>query len=323
MNVAVTGGSGVVGRSLVRHLVAAGHQVVAQARSARSSELVTSLGAQPVMGDVLDRHSLRALVSGAEWVFHVAGVNELCSADPGHMDLVNIEGSRNVFMACNEAGVRRMVHTSSAATIGEARGTIGTESSPHRGSYLSRYERSKHIAERLVLETVGDLEVVAVNPSSVQGPGRATGTGKLILNLLNGKLPFVVETTVSIVDIDDCVRGHLLAAANGVSGARYILSGASFGMAEGIDLLASMSGRRSRTAFLPGWVAAGGAAAFEFGARLAGRRPTLCREMVRVLRAGHTYDGTRATRELGLEYTALDVTIRRTIDWFESEGLLS
>jgi dihydroflavonol-4-reductase len=276
-----------------------------------------------VVGDILDRATLGSLVDRADWVFHVAGVNEMCPKDPAHMDRVNIEGTANVLAACQVARVGRLIHTSSAAAIGERQGAVGTEISPHRGSFLSRYERSKHQAEQLVLAEAGALDVVVVNPSSVQGPGRATGTGKLLLDMLNGRLPFLVDTTVSIVDIDDCARGHLLAASNGVSGQRYLLSGASVGIIDAVALLSEVTGRTLRPRYLPGWVAAAGAGVVEFGSRVLGRQPKLCREMVRVMRAGHVYDGSRATRELGLQYRPLQLTIRRAVEWFETEGLLA
>ena len=202
-------------------------------------------------------------------------------------------------------------------------GLIGSEASRHRGSYLSRYERSKHLSEKLVFEEAGDLDVVAVNPSSVQGPGRATGTGKLILDLLNGRLQFLVETTVSIVDIDDCARGHVLAAERGATGQRYILNGSSSSISKLVDLFNEVTGRGPGTE-IPSRLGGDGSSdlPIELGARVTNRRPPVCREMVRVLRAGHTYDGSRATRELGLGYTPLETTISRTVDWFREQGLL-
>jgi len=322
VKVGVTGGSGVVGRALIRHLVGEGHQVSALARTPASSAELAGLGAAPVEGDVIDPPGLLPLVEGKDWVFHVAGINEMCSPDPDLMDLVNIQGTRNVMQACRLAGVGRMIHTSSAAAIGEAQGTTGSETSRHRGSYLSRYERSKHLSEQLVHEEAGDLDVVVVNPSSVQGPGRATGTGKLILDLLNGTLQFLVETTVSIVDIDDCARGHVLAAERGATGQRYILNGSSSSTSRLVDVFNQVTGRSLAPRFLPGWVAMAGAPALELGARITNRRPPVCREMVRVLRAGHTYDGSRSTLELGLGYTPLETTISRTVGWFRDEGLL-
>jgi len=323
VKVAVTGGSGVVGKAVIAHLVAEGHLVSALARSAGAAGIVESLGAHPVSGDVIDRASLDPLVSDTDWVFNIAGLNELCPSDPDGMDRVNVEGTRNVLHAVRESGARRLIHTSSAVTIGERHGTVGAETSPHRGSYLSRYERSKYLSESVLFEEAGALEVVAVNPSSVQGPGRDSGTGKLILDVLNGRLPFLVETMVSIVDIDDCARGHLLAAERGVPGERYILSGPSFDMRTALELLRQVTGRDLAPRFLPGWVATLGASAAELGARVVGRRPKVCREMLRVMLAGHSYDGSKATRDLGLVYTPFETTIRRTIDWFESEGLLT
>jgi dihydroflavonol-4-reductase len=280
------------------------------------------MGAAPMEGDVLDPVGLAPAFAGKDWVFHVAGVNEMCSPDPDYMDLVNIQGTRNVLDACLSAGVGRLIHTSSAAAIGEAQGTVGREDSDHRGHYLSRYERSKHLSERVVLEEAADLDVVVVNPSSVQGPGRATGTGRLLLDVLNGRLPLLVDTTVSIVDIDDCSAGHLLAAERGNRGERYILSGASLTMTEALEMLRAVTGRRLAPRFAPGWTAMAGAGVVEAGARVLRRRAPVCREMVRVLRAGHTYDGSRATRDLGLAYTPIETTIRRTVEWFREEGLL-
>ncbi len=322
MKVAVTGGSGVVGAAVVRHLVAAGHEVRALARTEKAALTLTDLGAESVPGDVLDRSSLVELVSGIERVFHLAGVNEMCSLDPGLMDRVNIMGTSNVRDVCLAKGVRRLIHTSSAVAIGEKRGTVGSETSAHRGHYLSRYERSKHISERLVLEGPPGLEVVSVNPSSVQGPGRGTGTGKLILDVTRGKLPFLIDTTVSMVDIDDCARGHLLAADLGSPGNRYLLSSVSLPIKEALAVMTRATGISLTPRFLPGAMASVLGGGVEFGAKILRRRPPFCREMARVIRHGHQYDGSRATRDLGLAYTSVDDTVRRTVDWFRAQGLL-
>ena len=323
MKVAVTGGSGVVGAAVLHRVVATGHEVKALARSPESAGKVETLGAEPVTGDVLDVESLHHLVAGADWVFNVAGVNEMCPRDPDLMDRVNVVGTRNIVDACRAASVRRLVHTSSAVAIGESEGSIGSEESPHRGWYLSRYERSKHLSENVALEAAQGLEVIVINPSSVQGPGRATGTGKLILDIVRGKVPFLVDTTVSIVDIDDCATGHLSAAERGEPGKRYLLNGASLRLAQAIDLIASVDGVAVAQRYLPGSVASAMAGIVEVGARLAGRTPPVCREMTRVLRHGHRYDGSRASRELGLAYRPIEDTVRRTIEWFRSEGLLT
>ena len=196
MRVAVTGGTGIVGSALVRHLVGDGHEVFALSRSPASAERIVGLGAAPVTGDVLDVDRLRTLVGGAEVVYHVAGINEMCSTNPERMWRVNVDGTRAVMTACHFEGVRRLIHTSSAVTIGEKQGEVANETSAHRGFFLSEYERSKHEAERVLLNEADGLDVVSVNPSSVQGPGRATGTGQILLAAANRRLPFLFDTTI-------------------------------------------------------------------------------------------------------------------------------
>lgn len=322
MKVAVTGGSGVVGSALVRHLVARGDEVTALARSMGAARLVRDLGATAHHGDVLDVAALRSLVEGADIVFHVAGVNEMCSAAPERMWRVNVEGTRAVMTACRSEGTRRIVHTSSAVTIGERQGEVATEESSHRGFFLSEYERSKHEAERALLNEADGLDVVSVNPSSVQGPGRSSGTGRLLLAAARGRLPVLFDTAISLVDIDDCARGHLLAAERGVSGRRYILSGVTLSMREAMRLLSDVTGRRLAPRYLAPRAVHGAGAVVEWLAGLSGRTPSFCREAARVMLHGHRYDGSRAVRELGLEYTPIAETLRRTLDWFEDEGLL-
>lgn len=273
-------------------------------------------------GDVLDVSSLRYLVDGAEIVYHVAGINEMCSPSPERMWRVNVEGTRAVMTACRFEGVRRLVHTSSAVTIGEKRGELATETSAHRGFFLSEYERSKHEAERVLLNEADGLEVVSVNPSSVQGPGRSTGTGRILLAAANRRLPLLFDTTISIVDIDDCARGHLLAAERGESGERYLVSGAVVSMREAMRLLSAELGVALRPLYLTEGVVRAAGGALESFSRIIGRNPPFCREAARVMLHGHSYDGSRAQRELGLSYTPISETIRRTLDWFDNEGLL-
>ena len=210
-----------------------------------------------------------------EAAYHVAGVNSHCPADPDMLLKVNVGGAAAAVRAAARAGIGRMVYTSSAASLGEPAGTVGTEDCPHRGSYLSVYDRSKHEGERAVFAAAAEtgVEVVAVNPSSVQGPPRTGGNGAIIIAYLNGKLPAFVDTYVSVVDIQDCVEGHLLAAERGESGQR--------------------------------------------------KTPSICRARVRTILHGHRYDGSRASRELGLDYTPVADTFARTIEWAVAEGLVT
>lgn len=322
--VLITGASGFVGRAVLDLLLAAGRDVRALARSDASVAGLAATGAEIARGDLADPASLERAMAGRQVVYHLAGLNGFCLPDPTRLTAVNVLGTRAVVRAAAAAGVRRIVYTSSAATIGEAHGALGAEHSPHRGTFLSHYERSKHDAERAALDDAATLgvELVSVNPSSVQGPGRVRGTAKILIDALNGKLRLIIDSRMSLVDVHDCARGHLLAEQHGAPGERYILSGTTLTVAEALELLGRVTGTRIRPRRLPPPVAMALATGVERLARVRGRRPSVCREMMRTLLHGHAYDGSRATRELGLTYTPLEESLRRTVDWYVSEGIV-
>ncbi len=321
----LTGGSGFIGGALCARLVEGGDAVRALARSPLAAERVAARGAEPWEGHVLDEDRLAAGMAGCAVAYHVAGVNTHCPDDPDWLMRVNVAGTETVVRAAARAGVRRVVMTSSAASLGEPQGTVGTEETAHRGSYLSVYDRSKHEGELAAFaagERLG-VEVVTLNPSSVQGPGRASGNGKLIIDYLNGKLPAFVDVPVSVVDVADVAEAHRLAAERGRPGARYVLNGATIPSPQALELVADLSGVRERVRLVPPVLARSVAAVAEGAARARGRTSSLCRARVRTILHGHRYDGSRATIELGLDYTPLADTFTRTIDWAVAEGLVT
>jgi dihydroflavonol-4-reductase len=323
-DVFLTGGTGFVGGALLRRLVAEGRAVRALARTPAGQDLVRSLGAEAVAGDLEDGAALRRGMAGCRVVFHAAGVNAMCLPDPAPMYRANVDGPAAVVRAAAAAGVPRVVHTSSAVTMGEAAGVVATEATEHRGSHLSHYERSKHRGEQAVLAEGArtGVEVVCVNPSSVQGPGRTGGTGSLLIGYLSGRLRWTVDATFSLVFVDDCTRAHLLAERRGVPGERYLVSGATLRVPEAVALLGRVGGVERRVRYLPAWTAVAGATVAGGAWHLAGRQAPLCREMARVLRHGAAYDGSKATRDLGLEYTPLEEWLRATVEWYRAEGLV-
>jgi dihydroflavonol-4-reductase len=320
----VTGGTGVIGRALVARLTERGDEIVALARSDEAERALRERGCQVARGEVFDADAMAAGMAGCSVAYNLAGVNTLCVSDPEPMRRANVDGAVAAVRAAKRAGVPRLVHTSSAATIGEEPGAIGNESTRHRGWYLSTYERTKTEGERAALAVAREAEqdVVYVNPSSVQGPGRASGTGRFLLAALDGRLPVFVNTNVSLVDIDDCVEGHLLAAERGVAGERYLLSGIRLTVAEALALAADVAGVQCNPRIVPRALATGAGAVVEYAFKLRGRKPPVCREMVRTLLHGHRYDGSRAERDLGLRYSDPRDTVRRTVQWARSEGLL-
>jgi dihydroflavonol-4-reductase len=320
----VTGASGLIGGALLSRLSERGDAVVALARSDAAAAALGKRAAEVVRGNVLDEDALVAGMTGCELAYHVAGINTLCAADPAPLFHVNVRGAETVVRAAARARVGRVVLTSSAAALGEASGTVGREDSPHRGSYLSAYERSKHEGEVAALATArrAGVELVSVNPSSVQGPGRSGGTGRILIAYLNGRLRAFVDTCISLVDIRDCVEGHVLAGERGGPGERYVLSGASLTSREALEIVSDLTGVADRVRMLPPPVATAAAAAVEGGFRLVRRSPPVCREMVRTMLHGHRYDGSRAARELGLSYTPVRETFARTVEWAIGQGLV-
>jgi dihydroflavonol-4-reductase len=321
----VTGASGYIGGALTTRLLERGDEVVGLARSDAAAEKVAARGAKVARGDVLDEDSLAAGMAGCDAAYHVAGLNSHCPPDPDMLLRVNVGGAEAAVRAAARAGIGRMVYTSSAASLGEPVGTVGREDCAHRGSYLSVYDRSKHEGEQAVFATADEtsVEVVAVNPSSVQGPPRTGGNGAIILAYLNGKLPVFVDTHVSVVDIRDCVEGHLLAAERGESGRRYVLNGATLHSLEAMEIVSELSGVRDRVRLIPPAIARAAVAIVEAAYRLRGKTPSLCRARVRTILHGHRYDGSCAARELGLDYTPVADTFARTIEWAVAEGLVT
>jgi dihydroflavonol-4-reductase len=322
--VLVTGGTGYIGRAILERLLADRAAVKALARSETSARALAESGAEPVRGDVRDLEALASAMEGCELVYHAAGANAFCVRDPSPMFEVNVRGSENVVRAAARAGVERLVYTSSAATLGERKGTVGNEQSSHRGWFLSNYERSKFEAERAVRAAADEtgVEVVCLNPASVQGPGRATGSTRLLLDYLNGRLKAVVDSTLSLIDIADCTNGHLLAAARGKPGERYVLSGATLTVREGLALLGRLAGVEQPLRTLPPSLAMAVATAVEAIAWVRRDTPRICRELARTLTHGHAYDGSKAANELGLRYTPIEETLRRTIDWWVDQRLV-
>jgi dihydroflavonol-4-reductase len=318
----VTGGTGVIGTALVGRLLARGDEVVGLARTDVAATVLSERGVEVVRGEGFDEDALAHGMAGCAYAYNVAGVNALCVEDPRPMERMNVDGAAAAVRAAARAGVGRIVHTSSAATIGEPPGTVGTERTPHRGWYLSTYERTKTEGERAALAAAREVgqDLVLVNPSSVQGPGRAGGTARFFLAFLDGRLKVFVPTTVSLVDIDDCAEGHVLACERGVVGERYLLNGMTFPIGQALALAAEVAGVQRRPRMLPRGLATVAAAVVERGFKLAGRRPPVCREMVRTLLHGHRYDGSHAERALGLRYTDPRETIRKTVDWARAEG---
>ncbi len=324
-DVLLTGASGFVGRAILERLIADGRTVRALTRTAANAQTLRAAGAEPVDGDILDPATIRRAAEGCDVIYHIAGANAFCLPDPSSLYRTNVDGTVNVVAAAADAGVPRIVYTSSAATLGEAHGAVGNEQSLHRGTFLSDYEKSKWQAEKAAFRVAAErnIELVSVNPASVQGPGRTRGTAKLLIGYLNGTLKALIDSRMSVVDIADCAHAHLLAEAHGQPGERYVISGATLTVREAVTLMGRVAGITDTPRVLPAPVAMAFGTTVGAAGKVMRKRAPFCREMMRTLLHGHAYDGSRATRDLGLQYTPLDETLRRTLEWYVAEGIVT
>lgn len=321
MRALVTGGTGFVGGAIVRHLVRRGEAVRVLARPASKTGNLEELGVEIVRGDILDRESVERAVDGCDTLYHAAAIYEYWVPDPDVLRRTEVEGTRNALEAALGEGVGKVVYTSTVAAVGERRGETGTESTRHRGYFLSLYEQAKYEAEQVARHYVErGLDLVILQPAAVLGPGDLKSTGQGLVDVLNQRLPALFPGTLSYVDIDDVGAAHVLAAA-APAGESYILSAGAASVTEIFGGACRLAGARTPPT-VPVFAARLYARLSESFARLSGGRPAVTRDSLETLAHGLRVDGSKAARELGIRYTPLEESLRRAIVWYWQQGLL-
>ena len=321
-NIFLTGSTGILGKPLLKKLITEGHNVYALSRNKTNDDFLISNNAQIIYGDLFDEDIYTQLnKKSINAVFHVAGENKKCQKDPSGMFRTNIEGTKQMLELGNKLNIEKFIYTSSAATLGEKKGSIGNEDSVHRGSFLSDYEESKYLAEEVAFAFNKEFEFVSINPSSVQGPGRISGTAKLLISTLNKKFPPLIKSSVSVVDINDCTDGHYLGLINGKNNERYVLNSFRLDVETLIENLQSLTSWDGTPIYISKKVLTGLGPLFEIFGKFSSLSGVICGETIRVLNHGHLYDGEKAKNQLGLNYTSIHDFISKTISWLNSEKL--
>lgn len=323
----VTGGSGFIGSGLVRALVEEGAEVRALVRPSSSRENLEGLPVELVEGDLADEAALRRGLEGCDEAYHCAALYAFRSRGGDEFVRSNVEGSARVVRAAAEAGVPRIVYTSSVATVKPIAGRAADESSQALAEEApGHYKRSKILAELEVLRLARDegAPVVVVNPSAPVGPRdvKPTPTGRMIVDFLTGRMPAYVDTGLNVVDVDDCARGHLLAARKGRVGERYILGGQDLTLIEILTELGRIAGRRPPRLRVPHGLAIAAAHASEALARLLGRDPAIPLEPARLARHRMFFDSAKAREELGYSARPASEALERAVECFERRGLV-
>jgi dihydroflavonol-4-reductase len=326
MKTLVTGGTGFVGANVVRALLKRGAEVRALVRPRSDTRNLDSLEVELVAGDLRDRSSLEAALEGCDIVYHVAAMYALWAHNPREIYDSNVTGTVNMLEAAAQAGVQKIVYTSSVATIGlPQNGTPGTEAVPLPPEDLvSDYKRSKYLAEQEVLKYAQrGLPVVIVNPSFPVGAWdvKPTPSGQLIVNFLRGKIPAYVDTGLNVIDVEDVAIGHVMAAERGRIGERYILGHANLTLLELFRLLEQVSGVRAPRLRIPYGLAYLSACVSECVARtITHKPPFVTLAGVKLSRKRMFFDASKAVRELGLPQTPASEALSKAVQWFRAHG---
>ncbi|MDE2295399.1 MAG: NAD-dependent epimerase/dehydratase family protein [Gammaproteobacteria bacterium] len=327
MRALVTGATGFVGAAVGRALARAGWDLRALVRRSADRRNLSDFPVEPVEGDLADPRSLRHALEGCDALFHVAADYRLGVHDPAPLYAVNVEGTRNVLAAARDAGIGRVVHTSSVATIGiPVDGTPGDERTPVTlHDMIGHYKRSKYLGEQVALQFAREgLPVVIVNPSTPVGPGdvKPTPTGRIVLDAASGRIPAYVDTGLNVVHVDDVAAGHLAAYERGRVGERYILGGENMSLRAILAEVTGLVGRRAPRIELPYAAVLPVAVVADAITRLTGRRSTISLEGVRMARKRMYFSSEKAERELGYHARAPVEAFRDAVRWFEAQGML-
>lgn len=287
---------------------------------------IEALKADRVTGDLRSPASLEKAMSGCEVVFHVAADYRLWVRDPEQMYRSNVEGTRAILEAARKNTVRRVVYTSSVATMGfTSNGTVANEDSPVAlADMIGHYKRSKYMAEQVALDAGrAGQEVVVVNPSTPVGEMdiKPTPTGRIVVDFLKKKFPAYVDTGLNLVDATECARGHVMALEKGKSGQRYILGGENLTLKQILDKLAVITDLPSPRVRVPYVIAlATGVVDEVITGRIRGREPRATIDAVRMGRKKMFVSSGKAERELGWQTIPVDDALRRAVTWFRAKG---
>jgi dihydroflavonol-4-reductase len=322
----VTGATGFLGSHLARVLAEQGADLRLLVRASSNTKNIDDLKADLVIGDLRDPASLEKGIAGCDAIFHVAADYRLWVRDPDEMYRSNVEGTRAILSAARNNNVRRMVYTSSVATMGfTSNGQPADEDSPVcLEKMIGPYKRSKFMAEQVAIEAArGGLDVVIVNPTTPVGERdiKPTPTGRIVVDFLKRKFPAYVDTGLNLVDATECARGHIAAFERARSGERHILGGENLTLKQILDKLGAITGLPSPTIRVPYVMAlATGVVDEVITGRIRGKEPRATIDAVRMGRKKMFVSSAKAERELGWKCTPVGDALRRAVEWFRAEG---
>ena len=326
MKIFLTGATGFLGHHVARALNSQGAELRLLVRKTSNMKNLEGLRGETYLGDLLDPESLRAGLEGCDAVMHVAADYRLWIRDPAAMYRANVEGTRELLRMAREAGVKRVVYTSSVATMHfRTDGLVINEDTPvSLKDMVGHYKRSKFLAEQEAIKAAeSGQQVMILNPTTPIGPNDAkpTPTGRIFVDFLNGKFPAYMETGLNLVDVAEVARTHVAALTVGKPGKRYILGGENLTLKQILDKMSAITGIPSPTVKIPFAVAATYAFFEEWiTGRIRGKEPRATLEEVRMGRKKMFASSAHAEQELGLRLLPVYPAMRAAIEWFRANG---
>jgi dihydroflavonol-4-reductase len=326
MKVFVTGATGFVGHHVARELAAQGANLRLLVRKTSNLANLEGISGETHIGDLSAPASIKPALQGCDAVLHVAADYRLWIPDPQAMYRANVDGTRDLLRMASEAGVRRVVYTSSVATMGfRSDGLIVNEDTPvSLENMVGHYKRSKFLAEQEALAAANaGQQVMILNPTTPVGShdSKPTPTGRIFVDFLNGKFPAYVDTGLNLVDVQEVARAHTVALETGTPGRRYILGGENLTLKQILDKMSAITGIPSPTVEIPFAIAATYAFFEEnITGRLLKKEPRATLEEVRMGRKKMYASSARAQQELGFRVAPVYPAMRAAIDWFREHS---
>lgn len=328
MSILITGATGYIGSSLTFKLAEQGHEVRVLCRKMPQEPEFRKPHIKVVIGDIHDKAALREAMAGVQQVYHMAAFARLWAKDKNTFHHINVEGAAHVFQAALEAGVSKLVYTSTAGVIGPSDDRPMTEDRPRITGFFNLYESTKAESERMAADyTAKGLPIVIVNPSRVYGPGLDTVSNpvtKIIERYIKKDwkvTPGSGEDIGSYCYIDDVVDGHIGAMEKGRPGERYIMGGVNATFNELLGTISRVSGVHNKQYHIPFVLLKVVTRFMLMRAELTGKPPMITPDWVAKYAFDWALDSSKAAREIGYRIRPLEDGIRSTIEWVRKNRL--
>ena len=323
----VTGATGFIGSAIVRELIRDGEDIRVLVRKTSNTRNIDNLDIERAYGDIRDGDSMRKALKGCDTLYYTAAHFAHWTPDKKLPYEINVEGTKTSLNAALDAGVERVVYTSTNNTMGAHGADIPANESAefNHQDTGDNYSMSKYLGEIEAKKFVAKgLPIVIVNPTIVIGAHdiKPTPSGKMIIDIANKEMPGYIEGGVNIIDVEDVARGHILAAKKGRVGERYLFGNENMSVSDYFRLISEVAGVKPPKIKIPYYLAIALGYMFELGAYITKKPPVTTASEVKIGRKYEFYDCSKAVKELGLPQTPIRASIERAINWFRENGYI-